>query len=69
MWSYGTSDPASGSDISYHGAVNRGSKNVVIVGSAGSSAQTIPNQELVYFTIQNVILMLSNEFFFFLRYI
>ena len=56
VWSFGTSDPASGSDISYHGSVNRGSKNAVIIGSAGNSAQTIPKQELVYFSIQNVII-------------
>lgn len=62
IFAYGTSAPASGGDISYHGATNRGSRKINLIGVAKNKYSVVPDSEIVDFTINGVGLKISFSF-------
>ncbi len=58
IYAWGTSDPAAGQDITYHGAVNRGARSANLISSVKSSDPKPTDAEELSFTISNVLLML-----------
>jgi hypothetical protein len=54
IFAYGTTAPPAGGDISYHGAINRGTKTVNLISVAQNKDQVVPDSETLDFTISNV---------------
>ena len=60
IYAYGTSDPAPGADITYHGS-NRGSKKVNLIG-VNKVNNAVPNSETIEFSLGNVYLFVKSFF-------
>ena len=54
IFAWSDQDPAPGQDISYHGATNRGTKDVILISGPKKDEQVFTNLEELHFPIENV---------------
>ena len=54
IFSWSDQDPAPGQDISYHGATNRGTKDVILLSGPKNEQEVFANLEELHFPIENV---------------
>ena len=56
IYAYGEFDPKPGSDISYHGTSNRGTRQAVLISGAINKEEVVENVETIDFLVENVII-------------
>ena len=65
IFAYGASDPATGSDIIYHGFTKRGNAEVLLISSTHNDEQTLPSNIMkLQFSFNNVILPRNETYYY-----